>query len=986
MGEFIFLMCFIWLVIVVIGHRASIKGLKKDVETLRATLLSLQADTPQTDTLQADAAAAVPAPETLPPDHTSHNKDTVLLAEETSPSPKHAVEEPTLPTAVPTQSCATSGAQDQKDGELSAPLATAAQSPADHHTESPQPPTGPLHVIWQWLRANPLLYTGLAFFITGITFAITYLAKRGFLSLTLAGIALVGVATILAGYRLSLRNRVYGCGVMGGGAAILYLVLFSGAKWDLIPVGMALATMLLLTAAVTALAVAINLEMLAVMSSLGGFMAPVLLATGSGNYVGLFSFYVLLCAGNVALLRYRAWDIPILLSYVMTVGVGFFWGAHSYEPFMRLHIQLFAIVFFILFNVATLLLCLHTDKVPAKAQGKRNLIHASLLFGVPLIFFGIHYVLLRGIPYALAQCALGMTAWYLGLAKFSMRHEGAGISLVRDAALILALGFSAVAVPLAFNPTWTLSVWAIQGVGMLWMGIRQNYPFARMCGYIMQVLAAIAYIQSLNKNILPFDSLFAASSPALWWQWVLSSLLLAAAGTGVLALCVRHGLHTERGSLGPRNPHEAPAQPSADDALPHSMAISARFMLNNEYRLFPLWQLWVLLWFYVAATDCLNYFWGDSRDFGYMLLLLCSLSALGWQWLARRFAMPLWIVPSYVVLPLLVWAHSSVLSNVFELLTDMYAFRVNGLWFMHWPSAISLWAGAAVLVLSFRNNALNALPLRPWALRLFTVYLLCAVYNTAFFPVVILGHTPMGATLPFALFMALTSLLLLQPAWEAPALRRLHCVISVDDLRTGSHTASVFVAIAAGLLFLHLCYYPGLGPSPYIPMLSLTDMTQILALGTLTAVFRSIPASNISLRNFCRQALAVAALVVATLSLARAVCWYTALPYRADFLKAFPLFLVAQTLLWGSIALVLIVLASRRFGSRTLWLAGATLLGLTLLKMLVLDMAERDTWARVISFMFTGLLMLIMGYYCPMPPQGRCARPESTPPADQSPL
>ena len=52
------------------------------------------------------------------------------------------------------------------------------------------------------------------------------------------------------------------------------------------------------------------------------------------------------------------------------------------------------------------------------------------------------------------------------------------------------------------------------------------------------------------------------------------------------------------------------------------------------------------------------------------------------------------------------------------------------------------------------------------------------------------------------------------------------------------------------------------------------------------------------------------------------------------------------------------------------WLAGS-LLGLTLCKLLLFDLADHQTVYRIISFLFLGLLMLGMGYFCPLPPKRR---------------
>ncbi len=53
---------------------------------------------------------------------------------------------------------------------------------------------------------------------------------------------------------------------------------------------------------------------------------------------------------------------------------------------------------------------------------------------------------------------------------------------------------------------------------------------------------------------------------------------------------------------------------------------------------------------------------------------------------------------------------------------------------------------------------------------------------------------------------------------------------------------------------------------------------------------------------------------------------------------------------------------------RPVWIVGASLLGLVILKLFALDLANLETVARIVSFITVGVLMLIIGYFAPIPP------------------
>jgi uncharacterized membrane protein len=56
---------------------------------------------------------------------------------------------------------------------------------------------------------------------------------------------------------------------------------------------------------------------------------------------------------------------------------------------------------------------------------------------------------------------------------------------------------------------------------------------------------------------------------------------------------------------------------------------------------------------------------------------------------------------------------------------------------------------------------------------------------------------------------------------------------------------------------------------------------------------------------------------------------------------------------------------------RQSWLAGAGLLAVVVGKLFLIDLDGRGTVARIVSFLGVGLLMLVVGYFCPLPPKGK---------------
>ena len=122
------------------------------------------------------------------------------------------------------------------------------------------------------------------------------------LSATLLGFAIGTAAGVLlaVGWRLRQKLPVYGLSLQGGGIGMLYLTIFAAFRLhEIVPAPFAFVLLVLLTAFTGVLAVLQNSMVLAILGTVGGFLAPVLVSTGAGNHVALFSYYLLL---NTAIL------------------------------------------------------------------------------------------------------------------------------------------------------------------------------------------------------------------------------------------------------------------------------------------------------------------------------------------------------------------------------------------------------------------------------------------------------------------------------------------------------------------------------------------------------------------------------------------------------------------------------------------------------------------------------------------------------------
>ena len=53
---------------------------------------------------------------------------------------------------------------------------------------------------------------------------------------------------------------------------------------------------------------------------------------------------------------------------------------------------------------------------------------------------------------------------------------------------------------------------------------------------------------------------------------------------------------------------------------------------------------------------------------------------------------------------------------------------------------------------------------------------------------------------------------------------------------------------------------------------------------------------------------------------------------------------------------------------RSWWISGSVLLGAVVIKLFLVDLAATGTVERILSFLSVGVLLILIGYFAPIPP------------------
>lgn len=385
--------------------------------------------------------------------------------------------------------------------------------------------------IKSWFTGgNTIVRVGILLLLIGVVFLLR-LASEYFqtpIEVRLAGVALGGLALIGVGLRLSGTRRGYGLSLQGGGLAILYLTLFAAFRlYSVLPSQLTFALLAILAAISAIFAVKQDALPLALLAFGGAFLAPILTSSGQGNVVALFSYYFLLNLAVAWIAHQRTWKMLNLLGAAVTFGLAGLWGWQRFDPSVRwplegLLIAHLALYIFIVVRYSQQLI--HAQDADPTQHRRVPVVDSGLLFGVPMLGFGLQAGLLHDVPYALAVSSAVLAAVYLAVGRYLLA-QGRSMRLLTEGVLALGIAFSALVLPLALDAKWTAAGWAVQGAALVWLGQRQARRWLVYFGLLLALASLL---------VLAWGGLFHA--PA----WSVLALTVLVCSLWGAAIFVRH--------------------------------------------------------------------------------------------------------------------------------------------------------------------------------------------------------------------------------------------------------------------------------------------------------------------------------------------------------------------------------------------------------------------------------------------------------------
>lgn len=387
----------------------------------------------------------------------------------------------------------------------------------------------------QWIKdyfttGNIFVRIGVLVLFFGVAFLLKYASDNNMLPIEyrLAGAGLGGIALLATGWRLRIKREAYGLLLQGAGVGILYMVVYAAFQmYGLIPAVAAFGLMVAIALFSVVLAVRQDAQSFAIFAVIGGFLAPILASTGDGNYIVLFSYYLILDIVILLVARYRSWRLLNLIGFAFTFIIATAWGVLKYSEAKFATVEPFLLGFFLIYVIVAILYA---------GQGSlkiRKPLDATLLLANPLATFALQAGMVHQFEYGLAWSAFGFGAFYLVLAKLLWKRGGEDTRLLTEVFLALGVVFASLAIPFALDAQLSAAAWAIEGAGVLWISTRQGQRLAKYFALVLLVGASLLFLSDAETG-LRGDNLFSTfilGTSLIGLAWLFSGWLMREGGT-----------------------------------------------------------------------------------------------------------------------------------------------------------------------------------------------------------------------------------------------------------------------------------------------------------------------------------------------------------------------------------------------------------------------------------------------------------------------
>lgn len=359
-------------------------------------------------------------------------------------------------------------------------------------------------IIRKIFGENWLPKIGIVTLVLGVGFFVKYAIDQNWINEVgrvgigiLTGAIIIGIA-----HKLKEKYHVFSSLLVGGGISIFYITItLAFREYEIFNQTTAFILLSVITIFSIILSLLYNRQELAVFSLIGGFCSPLMVSTGSGNYIVLFSFILILNTGMLIISLARNWRLIGIVSYVLSLIFFWVWLTTSfYDQFTGATI--FASLFFVQFYLLAIIKHFREDKKLSIFQAIILLTNnLSILFALMFVFNNYEYDIKGLVVMAIAafNAAVMITLFRDSKVDKSLIYLVIGV----------VMSFVTLAIPIQLHGYVITMFWAVEIVLLLWLWQKSKINVFRLGFLALSLLTIISYLMDINNYYIRFydDSL-----------------------------------------------------------------------------------------------------------------------------------------------------------------------------------------------------------------------------------------------------------------------------------------------------------------------------------------------------------------------------------------------------------------------------------------------------------------------------------------------
>jgi uncharacterized membrane protein len=361
-----------------------------------------------------------------------------------------------------------------------------------------------------WLQNNPDLEKfigenlankiGIAVLVLGISFFVKYAIDNDWINET--GRVIIGLLSggILIGLAHYIRNsyRSFSSVLVGGGLSVFYFTIaYAFHQYHLVSQSAAFIIMIVITGFAVILSLLYDRLELAILATLGGFIAPFLVSTGQDNYIALFTYLCILNTGLMVLAYFKRWPAINFIAIFFTVIIYGGWFIQKFlndeSSFPYKNALFFATLFYVLFMAMNLVNNVRKNR-------RFDALDFIVVLSVNFLYYVAGMLILsfwsKGDYKGLFTALLGVINLILAWLFFKDRKTDKNLVYLF---IGLTLTFISLAAPVQLKGNYITLFWAAECVVLFWLYQRSNIQILKIASLGIVALMFISLLMDWEQ-------------------------------------------------------------------------------------------------------------------------------------------------------------------------------------------------------------------------------------------------------------------------------------------------------------------------------------------------------------------------------------------------------------------------------------------------------------------------------------------------------